>query len=511
MGTMIPMLDLMFFLTETHENPRHVGAVLVFKRPRRGGTRALREIVEAYRRARPVPPFNRVPVFRVNGLPEWREVDRFEARWHLQRRVLPAPGTDEQLYELVARLHSPMFERDRPGWRIYFIEGLRDDRFAIYVRVHHSLIDGESGIALVHQTLTRSPADRHVRVLLETQLPAAAAAAKPADATERLEREAHLLTQRALSVGQGATRLVEEALAGLRGYSAEESRPFTAPRTLLNAPIHARRAVAQARLPLPQMKSVAQAWGATVNDVALCMLDHAMHRYLREHDGAPNRPLTAVCPVSLHDKEAKRASTQVSVFWAPLGQPGAEIGERMRQVIESTQAAKQRIRSLPRDSAYAYSVMMFAFGEVVAALGQRESDYLLPANVLISNVRGPEEPLYLNGARLETMCPVSTLIAGMGLNITLMSYAGHVDIGFTGNASALPDLGRMARHAEEALVDLARAEVPARAGPVRGRGRVPPVGAVHDAPAPSKSRRRKKPPTRSRRRPSRAASRSPGG
>ncbi len=174
MGIPIPMLDLMFFLTENQDNPRHVGAVLIFQRPRRGGADIVDRIVKAYRRAAPVPPFNRIPLLRRVGLPEWQEVDRIDLDYHFQHRTLPTPGSDTQLDELVAELHAPMLERNHPGWRVYVIDGLARNRFAIYIKVHHALVDGESGIALVNRSLSRSARDRRIRTVIATTLPAAA-------------------------------------------------------------------------------------------------------------------------------------------------------------------------------------------------------------------------------------------------------------------------------------------------------------------------------------------------
>ena len=128
----------------------------------------------------------------------------------------------------------------------------------------------------------------------------------------------------------------------------------------------------------------------------------------------------------------------------------------MRQVVANTRAAKERIRALPKNAAYAYAVLTFALGETLALVPRGSVDYFVPANVLISNVRGPGEPLYLAGARLEALCPMSTLISGMGLNITFMSYAGQVVIGFTANASALPDANRLAQYTREAFAALER-------------------------------------------------------
>jgi diacylglycerol O-acyltransferase len=455
MSIPIPALDLMFLLTEKQENPRHVGAILIFRKPARCGERVVAEILEAFRSAKPVPPFNRIPDLLRIGLPAWREVGHFDMGWHVQHLQLPAPGTNAQLHELIARLHAPMMERSRPGWRAYVIDGLQRNRFAIYHKVHHALVDGESGIALVHRSLSRSPRDKRIRSVVETALPVHHKPL-PADPLQWLEREASGLVSQALSIGWGSGRLVEETAAGLRGFSPDETRPFTAPLTPMNDPIRNPRAVAHTMLPLKEMKAVARAWGATLNDVALCVLDASMNRYLRDLEREPSRALVAVCPVSLHDRKVKQATTKVSVFWTPLGTPTATIGRRMRQVMANTREAKARIRALGKDAAYAYAVLLFAMGETLALIPRTSADYLLASNVLISNVHGPDKPLYLGGARLEALCPVSTLISGMGLNITFMSYAGQVVIGFTANASALPEAGRLARYTRESFATLKR-------------------------------------------------------
>jgi diacylglycerol O-acyltransferase / wax synthase len=455
MGVPIPMLDLMFFLTESQDNPRHVGALLIFQRPLRGGADLVDRIVNAYRRATPVPPFNRIPVLRRTGLPEWEEVERLDTDYHFQRRTLPAPGSDAQLDELVAELHAPMLDRNHPGWRVYLIEGLERYRFAVFIKIHHSLVDGESGIALVHRSLSRSRQDRRIRTVIATRLPAASRAVAKG-VLPRLEHELANAARTALSIGWGWERLLEESLARLRGFSSKTTRPFTAPLTPMNEPIRSARAITHTVLPLRAMLSVARARETTLNDVALCVLDAAMNRYLRSIGRPADRALVAICPVSLQDRKIKQLTTQVSVFWTPLGAPSAAIGRRMSQVIANTRAAKQRIRALPKNVAYAYAVLTFALGETLALVPRGSVDYFLPANVLISNVRGPSEPLYLAGARLEALCPVSTLISGMGLNITFMSYAGQVVIGFTANASALPNAGRLARYTRQAFATLER-------------------------------------------------------
>jgi len=457
----IPMLDLMFFLTESVENPRHVGSVLIFKRPRRGGAAVAREIVDAYRRSPPQPPFNRIPVFRKSGMPLWQEVDRYDPGHHVLHIALPSPGTDQQLHELIADLHAPMLERHRPGWKMYVIEGLADDRFAIYHKVHHALVDGESGMAILRRSLADSPRDRKIRTTvgldhLPRQRPA------PHGLRETLEHEAQKLSRRTLMMGRSGFHVAEDALEGLLGYTPRRKRAFTAPATPMNEPIYNARAIAHTTLPLAAMKAVARANDATMNDVGLCILDAAVNRYLRAMGRTPDHPLVTICPVSLHDPQAQQVTTNVSAIWPLLGPVSAPILRRLEAIKASTRAEKARLKGLGKDAAYAYAVMAFALSETLT-IARPEALGLLPANMLISNVRGPERPLYLNGARLETFFPVSTLIAGLGLNITFMSYADQMVFGYTANGSALPEVETMASYTTEAFAALEQATAKRRA------------------------------------------------
>jgi WS/DGAT/MGAT family acyltransferase len=453
--TPIPMLDLMFFLTESVDNPRHVGSVLIFRRPARGGAGIPQRIVDAYRRAAPQPPFNRVPVFRKAGMPLWREVERIDPSHHVLHLALPAPGSDQQLHELIADLHAPMLERHRPGWKMYVIDGLAGGRFAIYHKVHHALVDGESGMAILRRSLAESPRDRRIRSTVGLEHPERPRPA-PHGLRDALEREAQKLARRTLMMSRSSIEMVEEAFSGLLGYTPRRRRAFTAPQTPMNDPIYNARAIAHTTLPLAAMKAVARATGATMNDVALCILDAGVQRYLRAMGRVPDHPLVTICPVSLHDPQAKQATTNVSAIWPPLGPVQAPIRRRLEAIKANTRAEKVRLQGLGKDAAYAYAVMAFALSETLT-IARPETLGLLPANMLISNVRGPERPLYLGGARLETFFPVSTLIVGVGLNITFMSYGDQIVFGYTANGSALPEVESLARYTVEAFAALQRA------------------------------------------------------
>jgi len=452
MPTTIPMLDLMFFLTESVDNPRHVGAVQIFRLPQRGGAARVREIVDAYRHMKPQAPFNRVPVFQRTGMPQWREVDAIDSRYHVMHLALPAPGTDEQLHQLVADLHAPMLERHRPGWKVYVIEGLDRNRFAIYHKVHHALVDGESGMAILERSLSTSARDRKIRTTVSLKTKSRPRAV-PHDLREAIEKEAQRFARRTLSIGRGSAHLLEEALQGLRGFSRTQYRAFTAPRTPMNEPIYNARAITHTAFPLPAMKAVARANQCTLNDVALCIVDAGLNRYLSAMGRSPDHAIVALCPVSLHDPGAKVATTNVSAIWPPLGAPSAPVGARLATIAANTRAAKADLKNLGKDAAYAWAVLAFAMSETLV-IARPEALGLRPANVLISNVRGPERTLYLNGAQLEALFPVSTLIVGVGLNVTFMSYGKQVIMGFTANGAALPEVESLARYVQDAFAEL---------------------------------------------------------
>jgi WS/DGAT/MGAT family acyltransferase len=455
MAKTIPMLDLMFFLTETQDNPRHVGATQIFKRPSGARASLVQEIVDAYRKARPSAPFNQIPVFQKVGLPEWRVVDDIDMSHHVLHLALPPPGSNEQLHQLIADLHAPIMERHRPGWKTYIIEGLAGDRFAIYHKVHHALVDGESGMAIMRRSLSTTATDRKIRPTSCAPVHSPPRTV-PSGLRKILEKEASRMARRTLSIGRGSMRLIEDTLGGLRGFSSTEKRAFTAPATPMNRPIYNARAVTHRVFPLSTLKSIASTRGATLNDVVLCILDAGVNRYLREMGEPPDHPLVCLVPVSLRDAGVEEATTQVSAIWPMLGSVNARIDRRLEEIMANTRAAKDQLSRLGKDAAYAYAVLTFAMSETLV-IAQPDILGLRPANLLISNVRGPEQALYLNGAKLEALFPVSTLIVGVGLNITFMSYDGRIVMGFTGNGSALPDIESMGRYTEEAFESLRKA------------------------------------------------------
>jgi WS/DGAT/MGAT family acyltransferase len=228
--------------------------------------------------------------------------------------------------------------------------------------------------------------------------------------------------------------------------------------------------VATLSLPVADMKEVGKAFGGTINDVAVTILDAALLRYLEELGQSPSKPLVVMCPVSLREAGDKEAATKISALFVPLGKRDAAIGERMRQVMAAITSAKGELQAMSKDAAMLYAVFLFGISEIAGLTGANA--LVRPvANFVLSNVAGPRTDLYARGAKMLGIFPISTLAAGMGLNVTLLSYSSSMDFGFVANGASMPHLDHLARMTGEAFEALKRE---ARKPPPRAKKRQAP-------------------------------------
>src|SRR5215470_2848046 len=454
----IPVLDLMFFLTETKNNPKHVSALMLFQLPRNADRRFIAGLVAAYRKAKPVPPFNYVPKFPLIGMPRWAEAKTLDMRYHVQHVALPEGATHHEFLEFVAELHTHVLDRGHPCFRVFFIEGLPDRTFAVFLKVHHAMVDGKSAIARVGASLAERPDARRVQPFFSVDL---GGGSRPnRQRSNALDALRSIAVKQALAVKDLYVNLLRKGV-GL-GTAGAGSIPFKAPRGPMNAPMQAKRALATLSLPLDEMKAVAKAFGGTLNDVAVTIVDAALNRYLQDRGEPPSRPLVAMCPLSLREAGDKEATTKISALFVPLGTARASIGARMDQVMSAIGSAKAELRRLSKDAAMLYAILAFGLSEAAGAT--RADKVTRPlANFVLSNVPGPRTNLYLRGAKMLGIYPVSALGGGMGLNATLLSYSNSMDFGFVANGASMPDLDDVARYARDAFEAL-RGEAQKRAG-----------------------------------------------
>ena len=464
----IPPLDLMWLVMESQANPTHVGALLLLDKPK-DRPDVVREIVEAYRRQVPSPPFNYIVEFGGASLPHFRETDHFDAHYHIGHIALPDGSTYDDLLRLVADLHEPMLDRDRPLFRNWLIDGVPDGRFAVYAKVHHAIIDGVSGVRRMHASLRSSPRKGVPPAAFAVKVPAHSARA-PKALVDRLARLGVMATRQTLAWRDVSFGAIRKGFASLIGGDPGPSQPFSAHRSPMNEPIRAARSIATLSLPIEEMREVGRHFNATLNDLSVTIVDEGLHRYLRETGRASPHRLVAMCPMSLRDETDTGTGTKASAMFVHLGDSGAPVVKRIAQVRSELSAAKEELRAMSRDAATTYAVAVLGLAELSQApLVDRVAPPL--ANLIISNVPGSREKMYLNGAPVVGMFPVSAIAASVGFNATLTSYHDRMDFGFVGNGASMYELPALARHVADAYAELKSAATARHKGrTARSRG-----------------------------------------
>ena len=435
------LLDATFLRIEKRESPMHVASLQIFQIPEGAPAGFVRDLVEAFRvQGRLGKPFGLTlaggPLKRLNPSLVTTDVD---LEYHVRHSALPAPGGERELGELVSHLHGVVLDRSRPLWTCHVIEGLENNRFAIYFKVHHALTDGVGGIRLMTQALA-SEADGAWSSPWHFVEPDPRRSARP----EKPGTKARLATARSLACGF-------RGLARRRGAEPVKL-PFQGPRSALNGTITGARRVATQQVDLARLKSVAAQTDTSINDVFLAICSGALRRHLGDHDLLPDGPLVAGVPVSLRQPGATGANA-VGTMWSTLATNLPEPTQRLRAIHASMDASKTHLNSMSPSARKIFTLITMT--PVVAVLmGGIGARVRPPMNVTISNVPGPREAVYLNGARLEAFYPISIPVQGQALNVTCVTYDGKLNIGFTGCRDSLPHLQRIAVYAGEALDEL---------------------------------------------------------
>ena len=454
----IPPLDLMFFLTETPESPKHVGAVQVFELPGNAPDNYLQDLVAAFKKAPVVSPFNNRPHFPRLGMPEWRVDDDLEINYHVRHSALPAPGNNQQLMDVVQRLHAGLLDRKRPGWICQIIEGLEDNRFAVYTKVHHAYIDGMSGVKRMYGSLSTSAKEKNIVPTWSFNPDKPAPSASNKREKKTATRAGHQLGDHARAVMEASQFLAKMGMQWLKLRDSKAQIPFAATRTRMNRSIEwDTRSTAVCTLPLDRVKAVGRKRGCTVNEVVLAVIGAALHDYLELHRENTRIPLVALCPMSIRAQDDDSASTQVSAVHVRLGEPDASISDRLDQVIDSSHASKDEVQGMSSEAMIDYGVIIFGLWEILSRT--RLDQIVTPSyNVLVSNVPGPgDEDLYLCGARMLASYPISTLLPGVNINATVLSHGNSLDFGVLADMHALPDLDIVVDRMLQRFTELERA------------------------------------------------------
>ncbi len=450
MARKIPLLDVMWLLAESRSNPIHVCGLMLFEKPK-GRPGLVGEIVKAYRQALPTPPFDAVPDLSVTHAPEWRKAPHYDPRYHVQHIALPSGARYEDLLHLVGDLHETLLDRNRPLFRVWLIDHVPGRRFALFMKMHHAIIDGISAARRVNASLRTT---RHRGV------------PPPLFAVDVPVRRTHppkAMVKRLLGLTTTATSQYLAVLGSLGkgvwnwvGGKTSGSVPFAAHRGPMNEPVSNARSVATLSLPRHEIYRLGKHHGATLNDVAMAVVDAGLHRYLSELGKPFDHRLIAMCPVSMRDKDDGSGGTKVSAAFVRMGAPGASIVERLQQVAASMGEAKEEVRGMSKETAMGYAASLIGIAGLASVT---HVDRVTPpsANLVISNIPGWDRPLYLNGAPLVGAYPVSAIAVGVGLNVTLISADDRMDFGFVGDGDHLHDLPGLAAHVEAAWRELVEA------------------------------------------------------
>ena len=447
-------VDMAMFLLETDARPMNVGALAVLGPPPGFRGDLAGHLIRRMLR-RPVgPPFNHRLRDGGRGMLPALEVDPgIDPAALLRRRRVPAPGDRAALFAAVCEIHAARFSRSGPLWEAWVLDGLPRGRVALYFKTHHGLIDGIGFMNVFLRCMDRSPRSRRARAVWEGLGPEVAGAA-PAAASNPLPTLAGLANG---VLGQGRAAL---GLAGLtarmllRGAGADSglAPPFVATPQVLKAGASPHRVLGHCVLPLPRVREVAARTDSKVNDVLLCLLDAAMHRYLADRGEAPDRPLVADMPVAL-SREAGTGN-RLAILPLPLGRPGASHAARLEDVKRETRRVKGEVRTASGLALELYTTLVHAAAGAIESLGLGELPML--ANTVISNPYGLTERVWFNGLPVELGLPVSVVPHHQSLNITATTYIDELNVTFMALREALPDVQRLADHTVDALAALDR-------------------------------------------------------
>jgi WS/DGAT/MGAT family acyltransferase len=429
-------------------------ALAVFQKPKGQLSSFGPRLFEAYRHSQAVKPFNYKLKWLGKDVAAWETVEP-DMRNHVQHIALPAPGSMQELYETASALNTGLLDRGHPLWQCYIIDGIENGRIAIMLKVHHAIIDGEGGLRVMRNFLSDSPRDKTL---------AAPWMARENGHEPRRSRPTASQVERVQGMLAGLVKLPGGALAvgsdvlnlgaqSLKLKPRKASLPFAAQHTLFNNTAKSgARAYATVELPVTDVKAVAKATHTSLNDVVMTIVDDALHHYLREHQAPTDRPLVALMPMSMRDESAAKAGNQVSADLIAMGTPEASLTERLKQIKRSTQDAKHKGRSMQTTSRQVYTLLLFGsmtMSDTLPWFGKVPS-----ANLVISNMRGPAEQLYLAGAPLVSFGGLPILPPGAGLNVTVASVNTELMIGIGAAPEAVNEPFRLAELIEQAFHQL---------------------------------------------------------
>jgi diacylglycerol O-acyltransferase len=460
-------IDASFLHQEGHASHMHIGGVLIFEGPAPAfedfldHVRGRLHLVPRYRQKLATPPLE-------TGRPLWVDDPDFNLEYHVRHTALPPPGTEDQLFLLTSRIASQQLDRSKPLWENWLVEGLEGDRFALISKTHHALVDGISGVDLASVLFDaeREPQGQNGAELEPWRPEAEPSSAELvlAGARGAVTTTASLVTRAIVAATRPATslQLARDVLEGLGELVWAGLNP--APETPLNVPIGPHRRFAVVRHQLADYKEIKDALGGTVNDVVLTVVSGALAQWLRSRGvRTEGLEMRALVPVSVRTKDQRGSlGNQLTVMRGPLPVYIEDPVSRLRFIRAEMDGLKESKQAV--GAATLAAVNNLAPPTILAQASRLNFSTRL-FNLLVTNIPGPQLPLYLLGRQLQDLFPVAFLPEDHALAVAIMSYNGGLDYGLLGDYDAMPDIEIVADGIEASL-----AELLAAARSRRGRG-----------------------------------------
>ena len=453
----LSLLDLGFFIAETEASPKHVAGLLICRRPTKSTVAFAKNLYEEFLTFTEVTaPFNRVINFAFAPMPQWQEAESVDLTQHLHYHKLVkgkrGGNNRKALYDFVAKLHTPMLDRTRPLWEVHVIDGLDDGRFALYQKMHHAYADGV--------TMTRWTAEGMAHSANQKKLTPIWTLNHGGYAAKRKKRSQEMMqsawsevggtSRRLLGIGRLTAMLLLESVKLTKNAIA---LPFvSSAKTPLTGQVTSGRQFTTAGVSMARVEQIRKRTRSTLNHVALTCLDGALRHYLSDQGVELTRPIIIQMPVNLRKDGEKTAGNKIGIVLVELSPPTDDPYVRLRNIGFSLRNVRTMVDSVAPEAIESYTIITGLVAQIAELL--KLSNSLPPmGNTLVSNVPGPKQHLYIKGAKMEEMHPISTLPPSNLLNITLFSYAGDLFFGLIATDD-LPNLHRLSEYVQDAFTEL---------------------------------------------------------
>lgn len=450
-------IDASFLHQERRASHMHVGAIVLMEGPvptREEFTRHIESrlhLVPRYRQKLAFPRFEM-------GRPFWVDDPRFNIDYHVRHTALPSPGSMEQLRGIAGRIFSQRLDRSKPLWEIWLVQGLADGGFALVSKTHHALVDGVSGVDIATVLFDLSP-EQPPREELPPWVPQQepSQAELVAEGIKDLLRAPGMVAGEAAKVVRDPATTVDRAREALEGVGEIAWAGLNpAPDVPLNVPIGPHRRIFWQQCELADFKAVKDGLGGTVNDAFLAVVAGGLGKWLRTRGvRTEGLELRGLVPVSIRARDEHHAlGNRIAALRGPLPVYAKDPVERLRIVRESMQGIKESKQAL---GAEVISGLEDFAPPTLLAQASRINFSTRLFNLIVTNVPGPQFPLYMMGREMREIVPVAFLPENHALAIAAMSYNGKLDFGLLGDYDAVPDLEQLAGFFEESLEELLRA------------------------------------------------------